>query len=572
MTIETGTADTGAHHPSHQRRPTSVLAVFAHPDDETIGAGALIALLARAGAEISVLTATRGERGEIIPAELRRAEGDPEAMAELRDGELGEALRQLGVRRRIFLDQVAGSRPDGSASGDAARRLCDSGMRWLSPGLAGPDPDAGPDALTAVPVDELVERVAVVIRHVRPEVILTEDPGGSYGHPDHLHVHRVVMAAVELAADDQAASPVLDGLDAWRTPTVLWSAQSAADRDVAIAELRDLHASGRVGIGEAGRSLTPPSPEATPPSSAVPGTELAATLDARPVITAVLRALAAHRSQTQAVTPADGVRLAGTFALSNDVLAPVLDRAYLRAAPGYDVSPVRALLTGAETRHDGGPGHDGGSRHGVAAGPAGGAVTSGGSATSSGAATPDGIESVPGTRRRGGGPRRRRPHDDDDLSAIAGALVAVLGLMMGLLTGAIGTVVHREVPVGMALALAAVLAVVTFARALGGMTAAIVTGLTVAIVVQAMTFIGSDGSVLVTDSAVGYLWLFGAPVMALLALLLPRRWFTDRRGQAETDAGVATETETDAGAATQTSAPSPQPESVGPQPASPERS
>ena len=102
-----------------------VLFVHAHPDDETITTGATIATLVENGAAVTVLTLTRGERGEVIPVDLASLEGDLEALAAVREAELAQALSHLGVRDHRFLGN-----PDARWAGRTARRYVDSGMRW----------------------------------------------------------------------------------------------------------------------------------------------------------------------------------------------------------------------------------------------------------------------------------------------------------------------------------------------------------------------------------------------------------------------------------------------------------
>lgn len=118
-----------------------VLVVHAHPDDESLATGGLIAELTRRGVTVSVLTATRGEQGEIVTGSLPSGAD----LTAHREGEVARACAALGVTRHTFLG--AG---DAREAGRAPRRYTDSGMRWLDEGQtrAGPGPEAGPDALT----------------------------------------------------------------------------------------------------------------------------------------------------------------------------------------------------------------------------------------------------------------------------------------------------------------------------------------------------------------------------------------------------------------------------------------
>src|SRR5690554_2536102 len=106
-----------------------VLFVHAHPDDETISTGGTIATLVDAGVGVTVVTCTRGERGEVIPAELVHLEGDGPKLAEHRMGELADAMRILGVEDHRYLGEQSARLAD-----LPPRRYLDSGMVWDSSG------------------------------------------------------------------------------------------------------------------------------------------------------------------------------------------------------------------------------------------------------------------------------------------------------------------------------------------------------------------------------------------------------------------------------------------------------
>ena len=283
---------------------TGLLAVHAHPDDETLSTGALLATWAAAGRPVTVVTCTRGERGEMIPAHLASLTGDIQAVATLREGELVDALAALGVTDHVFLDRVPAPRTD-------LGRYVDSGMVWLDAGTAGPVPDASDDAFALADLDAAARRLVSVIEEHRPQVVVTYEPGGGYGHPDHVRAHEVTMRAVALA----------DGPE----PVVLWAAQDEGDVRRAVDEVA------RRGSSELPvLDVTGPLPSAVVPSSAV---DLRVPLG--PVLDRVEAALRAHASQVQAVrTWADGASSAGCFALSNDVLQPLLPDEVYRSAAG----------------------------------------------------------------------------------------------------------------------------------------------------------------------------------------------------------------------------------------------
>lgn len=169
-----------------------VLFVHAHPDDETLSTGALIAELAASGVEVSVLTATRGERGEVRPellADLRGA-----ALAAHRASELEAACRELGVAARAFLGEGLARRPDWGE-----RLYRDSGMVWLDAAetLAGPAPDAGAEALSLADQEELTLDIAAYLEAVGASLVVTYDAMGGYGHPDHVALHQPTRAAAQ---------------------------------------------------------------------------------------------------------------------------------------------------------------------------------------------------------------------------------------------------------------------------------------------------------------------------------------------------------------------------------------
>lgn len=176
-----------------------VLLVHAHPDDETLATGALIAELVGRGVEAGVLTATRGERGEVVEGPLRRLAGTEE-LSVIRARELREALAALGVTWHAYL-----GRPPARHSGRSARDYHDSGMRWVRPGLAGPGEDVSDESLTSADVAEVAADIAAAIAAYAPDLVITYDEGGGYGHPDHIACY----AATRLAVTDTATRMVV---------------------------------------------------------------------------------------------------------------------------------------------------------------------------------------------------------------------------------------------------------------------------------------------------------------------------------------------------------------------------
>lgn len=207
--------------------PRRLMLVHAHPDDETITSGATMARYAAAGAQVTLVTCTRGEKGEVIPPELQHLEGDDEALASHRVAELAAAMEALGVEDHRFLG-------DGALDGGghpAPAHYSDSGMAYDDDGNAVAAPEMGPDAFALADVDVAAGHLVRVIREVRPQVLATYDPEGGYGHPDHVQAHLVAMRAVALAAD-----PASGEGEPWQVAKVYWSMQPDDDSSTAVVD------------------------------------------------------------------------------------------------------------------------------------------------------------------------------------------------------------------------------------------------------------------------------------------------------------------------------------------------
>jgi N-acetyl-1-D-myo-inositol-2-amino-2-deoxy-alpha-D-glucopyranoside deacetylase len=158
----------------------SILFVHAHPDDEAVGTGATMARYAALGAHVTLVTCTLGEEGEIhVPALAGLAPGAADQLGGYRIAELAEACRALGVTDHRFL---------GGAG------------RWRDSGMMDTAANRHPRAFWGADLDEAAGALLEVIRETRPQIAVTYDPNGFYGHPDHIQAHRVTMRAAELAA------------------------------------------------------------------------------------------------------------------------------------------------------------------------------------------------------------------------------------------------------------------------------------------------------------------------------------------------------------------------------------
>lgn len=178
-------------------RKFTLLMVHAHPDDECSGTGGLIARCAEAGHTTVLITCTNGDRGQVIGLSLNPEESveDRRELAEVRRRELEGAARILGLSHLYQLGYH------------------DSGMAgWESNKLGEVFANADPD--------EAAEKIARIIREHCPDVLITYNEQGGYGHPDHLMANRSAMAALDLAADPRR----LTDLPPWRVKKVYHTA------------------------------------------------------------------------------------------------------------------------------------------------------------------------------------------------------------------------------------------------------------------------------------------------------------------------------------------------------------
>jgi N-acetyl-1-D-myo-inositol-2-amino-2-deoxy-alpha-D-glucopyranoside deacetylase len=156
-----------------------MLLVHAHPDDESIGTGATMAKYASEGAGVTLVTCTLGELGEVIPPELAHLAWDADGgLGRHRIAELAVACNALGVTDHRFLAGAG---------------------RWRDSGMMGTPSNDWPGSFWQADVDEAARALLAVITDVRPQVLVTYDDNGFYGHPDHIQAHRVAWRAFEMA-------------------------------------------------------------------------------------------------------------------------------------------------------------------------------------------------------------------------------------------------------------------------------------------------------------------------------------------------------------------------------------
>ncbi len=265
--------------------PITLVAVHAHPDDETLATGLALAHHSLLGSEVHVITATLGEEGEVITPALADLEGSDDLGAH-RHAELSSAMRTLDVQQEYL-----GAPQPGLAE-----------PRWRDSGMAGSEAARHPRAFAGADVDEAAQVLADRLREIGPDVVITYDPQGGYRHPDHIQTHRVSVAALRLLDRRQrprmyiAATPI-----SWAVEDRAW--------------LQD-HVS-----PEAGLSI-PSADEPHPPSVAPDDTVTLRLVDPQ---AQVLRVAALRHHPTQVTLFCqDGAE--GYFALSNNIAARLVGR------------------------------------------------------------------------------------------------------------------------------------------------------------------------------------------------------------------------------------------------------
>ncbi|MFG3657762.1 N-acetyl-1-D-myo-inositol-2-amino-2-deoxy-alpha-D-glucopyranoside deacetylase [Streptomyces sp. NPDC047706] len=265
-----------------ERPSRRLLLVHAHPDDESINNGATMARYAAEGAHVTLVTCTLGERGEVIPPELAHLTGA--ALGKHRLGELTAAMRELGVEDFRLLG--------------APGRYQDSGMMGL------PDND-DPSCLWQADVEEAATQLVEVIREVRPQVLVTYDPDGGYGHPDHIQAHRIAMRAAEIAAEA--------GTDIAK---VYWNRVPRTVAEDAFARLQDA----LPGLAFTRSAVVDDVP------GVVDDERITTEIDGTAYAAAKASAMAAHATQIEVAEP--------YFALSNELAQPLFGTEYYELVRG----------------------------------------------------------------------------------------------------------------------------------------------------------------------------------------------------------------------------------------------
>jgi len=254
-----------------------LLLVHAHPDDEVIGSGATMAKYAAEGAHVTLVTCTLGEEGEILVPELVHLAADKEdGLGAHRIGELANAMAALGVNDHRFLGGPG---------------------RWRDSGMMGLPTNDRPDCFWQADLNEAVGELVRVMREVRPQVVITYDENGGYGHPDHIQAHRVAVAAFDAAADP-GRYPEADA--AWQPSKLYYTSFPKSFLRMGFDALKEMGEEAPFGVTD---------PDDLPFGD--PDEIVTTEIDARDHLDAKIGAMRAHATQIQVDGP--------FFALSNHI-------------------------------------------------------------------------------------------------------------------------------------------------------------------------------------------------------------------------------------------------------------
>jgi LmbE family N-acetylglucosaminyl deacetylase len=206
----------------------TLVCFHAHPDDEAIATAGTMAKAHAAGHRVVLVTATRGEVGEVADGFLRPGE----QLWERRVSELTAAAAAIGVDRLEFLGYT------------------DSGM-------IGTPTNDDPSCFWQAPVDEAAERLARILRAEQADVLTVYDENGNYGHPDHIQVHRVGIAAAALAGVERVYEATVDR-DAMRQmlELALTGGGPGGEDEATVAQAKEMLADGGPHMGSPSSSIT----------------------------------------------------------------------------------------------------------------------------------------------------------------------------------------------------------------------------------------------------------------------------------------------------------------------------
>jgi N-acetyl-1-D-myo-inositol-2-amino-2-deoxy-alpha-D-glucopyranoside deacetylase len=266
-----------------------LLLVHAHPDDETINNGVTMAKYAALGAQVTLVTCTRGEEGEVLVNELANLASDKDdKLGEHREIELKDAMDELGIKDFRFL---------GAPS-----------KKWRDSGMMGTPANDRDDVFWQADLDEASIELVKIILEIKPQVLITYDEFGGYGHPDHIKAHLVAMRAAELAANQ-----------GWQVSKIYWNTMPRSVIQMGIEKMKE------VGSDFFGAESADDLPFAKPD-------ELVSTVvNAPEYVPAKLAAMKAHATQISVDGP--------FFALSNNLGLSVWGDEYYTLVKGEKSAP-----------------------------------------------------------------------------------------------------------------------------------------------------------------------------------------------------------------------------------------
>ena len=266
-----------------------LLLVHAHPDDETINNGVTMAKYAASGAQVTLVTCTRGEEGEVLVTELANLASDKDdKLGEHREVELKDAMVQLGINDFRFLGAP--------------------NKKWRDSGMMGTTQNERGDVFWQADLDEASYELVKIILEIKPQVLITYDEFGGYGHPDHIKAHRVAMRATELAAEQ-----------GWQISKIYWNTMPRSVIQMGIEKMKE------VGSDFFGAESADDLPFAKPD-------ELVTTVvNAPEYVPQKLEAMKAHATQISVDGP--------FFALSNNLGLSVWGDEYYTLVKGEKTAP-----------------------------------------------------------------------------------------------------------------------------------------------------------------------------------------------------------------------------------------
>ena len=187
-----------------------LLLVHAHPDDETINNGVTMAKYAKDGAQVTLVTCTRGEEGEVLVAELASLASDKDdKLGQHREIELKDAMTHLGISDFRFLGAP--------------------NKKWRDSGMMGMPQNDRPDVFWQSDLEESANELVKIILEVKPQVLITYDEFGGYGHPDHIKAHRVAMRAAEIAETK-----------GWKIEKIYWNTMPRSVIQMGIEKMKEV--------------------------------------------------------------------------------------------------------------------------------------------------------------------------------------------------------------------------------------------------------------------------------------------------------------------------------------------